>query len=239
MRILCTGHKGFIGSHLVPALEQAGHTVYGLDLKDNQDILLSRLPEVDAVIHLAAQADVMTSVEDPVADAQTNIIGTIRLAKEYQDTRFIFASSGGTIQETIESPYGMSKFCGEKYIELLCRDYVILRFPNVFGERGHSVIEKFLSGPVTIFGDGTATRQYVHVSDIVRGIIQSLTWPKGLYKLGNGKNISVLELAQTTGKPIAYAPKRKGELDHTPLENTTPNWQPQIDVIKYIKDAKN
>lgn len=226
MKTLITGHLGFIGSYLKGDI--------GLDKVEGNDITYCFLPDADVVIHLAAQADVMTSIEHPLYDAYVNICGTIRLAERYKDKRFIFASSGGCIQETIESPYGLSKFCAEEYIKLLCSDYVILRFPNIYGKGSRSVVDYFKDGEVKIFGDGSATRDYVHVSDLVEAIEAAKTWPKGTYSLGSGKNYSVLELAQATGKPITFLPKRKGEVHHSVVTNNSP-WKPKVDVLDYLK----
>ncbi len=233
-RILVTGHRGFIGSHLIAELPAA----IGLDLKDGQNILNCELPEADVVIHLAAQPGVIASVADPYHNAETNILGTIRLLEHYQDAKFIFSSSGGTIQETIESPYGLSKFCCEEYIKLLHDNYVILRFPNVYGMGSRSVIDKFLKEKqITVYGDGETYRIYAHVDDVVRAILLSLDWPKGTYKLGTTQRYKVIDLAEAVGKQINFAPARKGEITHSnsQLENTTPNWQAKINLMDYIR----
>lgn len=234
MKILITGHKGFIGSYLTKEINE----YIGLDIKEGNDILTCDLPEVDIIIHLAAEPDVLESVKDPFKNAKTNILGTIRLAKRYKNSKFIFSSSGGAIQETIESPYGLSKYCGEEYIKMLCNNYVILRFPNIYGKNSRSVIDKFLTKDIDIWGDGGATRTYVHVSDIVNGIVQSMKWENGLYKLGTNQNYTVLELAEATGKPMHFSPKKKGELTYSNLKNETPGWTDTIDAIKYIKQNK-
>lgn len=229
-KILITGHMGFIGSYLIKELDAVG-----LDIKEGNDILHCDLPDADLVIHLAAQPGVIASVQDPFNSARTNILGTVRLAKRYTDTRFIFASSGGTIQEKIESPYGLSKFCCEEYIKLLCNDYVILRFANIYGKGSRSVIDKFIHEDIHIYGDGTATRTYLYIDDLIQGILKSLDWPTGSYCFGSHQNYTVLQIAQAVGKPIQFEDWRKGELKHSSLKNTTPNWKPHMDVMEYIK----
>lgn len=233
---LITGDKGFIGSYLTKELPDS----LGMDKIDGQNILDTYLPNnVGTVIHLAAQTSVIDSISDPYNDAENNILGTIRLAEKYRDKLFIFASSGGAIQETIESPYGLSKFCAEEYIRMICKDYIILRFPNIYGEGSSSVVDKFINGPVNIYGDGSSTRDYVHVSDLVRAIVASQDWELGTYQLGSGKNTSVLELAQATGKPITHTDSIKGELQYSYVKNTAPDWEPTIDVLDYIKEQVN
>lgn len=242
-KILITGHRGFIGSHLVNFLqgdmELSNCEIEGLDLVDGQNILDCELPEADIVIHLAADSSVIESMKDPSGVAKTNILGTIRLVEKYKGKKFIFASSGGTIQETIESPYGLSKFCAEEYIKLLHNNFVILRFPNIFGPRSHSVVEKFINGPVNIFGDGSSSRDYVHVYDLILAIKESVGWKQGTYRLGSGKNTLTIDLAKATGKPINFLPKVSGELQHSFVKNDT-EWKPIIDVTEYIKkEMKN
>lgn len=230
--MIITGDRGFIGKHLTKQIDG-----YGIDIKQGKDILNCDLPESDTIIHLAAQTSVVLSVNAPIADAKINIIGTIRLARKYKKARFIFASSGGAIQEKIESPYGLSKFCGEEYIKMICDDYIILRFPNIYGSGSNSVVDKFKNDTVNIYGDGTATRDYVHVNDLIRAIKMSLTWESGTYQLGSGKNVSVQQLAEATGKQILYKDKREGELQHSKVKNTAPDWKPEIDVLEYISNA--
>ena len=228
--MIITGSQGFIGSYLVREFEAEP-----IDKKLGKDILDCDLPNTDVIIHLAAQTSVIDSIKDPQYDALNNIIGTIRLAKRYRNTRFIFASSGGAIQEKIESPYGLSKFCAEEYIKMLCNDYVILRFPNIYGQGSHSVVDKFINGDVEIYGDGSSTRDYVHVSDLIRAIKMSLHWPTGTYSLGSEKSVPVLDLAKATGKTIKFADRIEGELQYSQVPNNT-SWKPKIDVINYIKE---
>lgn len=234
-KILITGHQGFIGSYLTKVLPDT----IGLDKKSGSDILECQLPEADIVIHLAAEPGVVESVKDPFTNAYTNILGTIRLLQRYQDAKFIFASSGGTIQEKIESPYGLSKYVCEEYIKLLHNDYIILRFPNVYGRGSRSVVDKFLSEDnLTIYGDGHSYRIYAHIDDIVKAILLSLEWPKGTYKLGSNQRYSVLGIARAVGKPYSHAPARKGEITHlnSQLPNETPNWKTKVELMEYISE---
>jgi len=236
-RICVTGHMGFIGSYLMPFLPE---DTVGLDIKEGNDILSCDLPPADVIIHLAAQPGVIASVEDPYSNAETNILGTIRLLQHYKNAKFIFASSGGTIQETIESPYGLSKYTCEEYIKLLHDNYVILRFCNVYGPGSRSVVDKILRGDTdTLYGDGRTMRIYGHVADVVNAIVKSLEWPKGTYKLGSDQRYSVLEIFEACKKPFKFAPARKGEITHTnsQLPNETPNWEPKINLMRYIEDA--
>lgn len=207
----------------------------GLDIKEGNDILTCDLPDADIIIHLAAEPGVIASMENPYKNAETNILGTIRLLKRYPNAKFIFASSGGTIQDEIISPYGLSKKTCEEYIKLLSNNYVILRFPNVYGKGSRSVADKFLNNDIVIYGDGSQNRTYGYVDDIVKAILKSMDWKQGTYKLGGNQNYTVLEIAQAIGKPIKFEGKRKGELAHSSLDNVTPNWSAQVDLMDYIK----
>lgn len=247
-KILITGYQGFIGTYLTESFP-VGTEFTGLDIKngDFQDILTCDLPDADVVIHLAAEPGVVRSVEDPYTNARTNILGTIRLLERYKDAKFIFSSSGGTIQKSIESPYGLSKYVCEEYIKLLHDNYVILRFPNVYGKGSRSVADKWINeDTMTIFGDGQTYRIYAHVSDIVEAIKKSVDWePNETYKLGTDQRYTVLEVARYISglnhKPLYFMPARKGEITHphSELENTTPfyDWEAKINLMEYIKDV--
>jgi UDP-glucose 4-epimerase len=237
MNVVVTGHKGFIGTQLMKYLP----TATGLDIKDGNDILSCHLPDADIVIHLAAEPGVVKSMASPITNAETNIMGTLRLLQRYKDSKFIFASSGGTIQESIESPYGLSKYVGEEYLKLLHPNHVILRFCNVYGKGSRSVVDKWLNEEeLTIYGDGKTNRIYGHVSDIVAAILLALTWENGTYKLGSSQRYSVNAIAKAIGKPVKHVAPRPGEITHTrsQLFNETPNWEPKVDLMRYIKDVK-
>ncbi len=217
MKILVTGGAGFIGSHLVDRLVQEGHEVVVVDNlltgkrrnlnKEARfyrlDIQSSRLERVFnrerplLVMHLAAQVDVRRSVEDPIFDAQVNVIGTLNLleqAVKYGTRKVIFASSGGAIygeQDVFPapeshpirplSPYGISKLNGEQYLAYYQRisgiQHVILRYSNVYGPRQDPEGEagvvaiftgKMLAGEQPIInGNGRQTRDFVFVDDVV------------------------------------------------------------------------
>ena len=223
--MLLTGHRGFIGSRLAKFFP--GHL--GIDTKDGKDLLTCQLPKgVDLIYHLAAHASVENSWKDPVRDME-NISTTVRLAHEYQDAKIVFASSGAMINPS--SPYGFSKKCSTEYLQMFHKNAVVLVFPNIFGGP-RSVVDIFKGrDEVTIYGDGKQIRDYVHVDDIVMGLLRAKDWKPGTYYLGSGKGTSVLELAK--GKKINFEPARK-EARESILKNTTPDWSPTISVLDYI-----
>lgn len=217
-RILVTGGAGFIGSHIVDAYIGAGHEVTVIDNLSTGDRSnlnpkarfvegdlgsfdlagLLRDLNIQIVNHHAAQVDVRKSVDDPAADAEINIVASVRLIKAAVDAgveKFIFASSGGAAYgEPVEypqteshpiapmSPYGCAKASVEHYLRSFQitdgLPYVALRYANVYGPRQSTrgeagVIAIFANRllaaqAVTINGDGKQTRDYVFVEDVVR-----------------------------------------------------------------------
>jgi len=225
MRILVTGGAGFIGSHIVDALIDRGHRVTVLDnLSSGQEANLNRRAkfikgditnqkklesvfkrvEPEAIFHLAAQINVRASVENPILDAECNIIGSLRLidmAAKAGVKKFIFSSTGGAMfgddanypatekePMTPLSPYGLAKAGVEEYLRFYHRVHglpsVILRYSNVYGPRQNphgeaGGIAVFTSAMLegrnpTINGDGEQTRDYVYVGDVVKANLAAL-----------------------------------------------------------------
>jgi UDP-glucose 4-epimerase len=244
---MVTGGAGFIGSHVVDALLARGDEVTVVDNlstgKRERVNEGARLLEVDirdadalgaafaeaqpeAVFHLAAQADVRVSVDDPAFDADVNVRGTIRVLEAARDrgAQVVFSSTGGAIYGECErpasedwprqpfSPYGTSKLAGEEYLAMENRLYgtrhVSLRFANVYGPRqdphGEAGVVAIFFGKLargetpTIFGDGLQTRDYVYVGDVVDATLRALGRDGGVYNVGTGIETSVVELADAT-----------------------------------------
>ena len=230
MRFLVTGHRGNIGSKLVNQLLLEDWI--GIDTKDGKNILTCELPEnVDVIYHLAAHAPVPFSWEDPVRTME-NIASTVKLACKYPDAKIIFASTGATLDPS-SSPYAFSKWCASEYLKRYHKNAVILYFPNIFGQP-RSVVDIFKGrDEVVIYGDGTQIRDYVHIDDIVKGLLLAQKWPPGEYFMGSGIGTSLLELAE--GKKAIFKEARK-EAKESILSNDTPNWHPTINVIDYINE---
>jgi UDP-glucose 4-epimerase len=217
MKVLVTGGAGFIGSHLVDRLVQEGHEVVVVDnLSTGKrrnlnravrfcklDIQSWRLERVfrnerpHVVMHLAAQMDVRKSVENPIFDAEVNVLGTLNVLQQavrHGVRKVVFSSSGGAIygeQETYPaseshvtrplSPYGISKLCGEQYLSYYQRvsglQIASLRYANVYGPRqdpdGEAgvvaiFIQKLLNNEqAVVHGNGRQTRDFVYVEDVV------------------------------------------------------------------------
>ena len=241
MRAIVTGGAGFIGSHVADALVARGEEVHVLDnlvggrrenvpedarlhegdIRSDADAVFDEV-RPKACFHLAAQADVRVSVQDPAYDADVNVLGTLRVleaARRY-GTKVVFASTGGAIYGECEAPapedaerrplapYGTSKLAGEEYLatynRLYASGHVSLRYGNVYGLRQDphgeaGVVAIFMGllagdGTPRIFGDGQQTRDYVFVGDVVDATLAALDHPGGVLNVGTGVETSVLEL---------------------------------------------
>jgi UDP-glucose 4-epimerase len=230
------------------------------------DALADARPEV--VFHLAAQIDVRRSVADPVADAATNVLGTLQVLElaRAHDAQVVFASTGGAIYGECEhpateaaerrpvSPYGTSKLAAEEYLAAWNRLYgtshVALRLGNVYGPRQDphgeaGVVAIFLSRirdgqQGTIFGDGSQTRDYVFVQDVVRAFVAAVGADGGVFNVGTGIETSVRELwqgcteAAGLGAEAAQAESRLGELQRSSLDagraERTLGWRAEVDL---------
>lgn len=228
MKLLVTGGAGFIGSHITDALIEKGHEVVVvdnllmgklenvnpkakfvlMDIRAKEISKLFSIEKFDAIFHLAAQMDVRKSVEDPIYDADVNVLGTLNLlqnAVQHHVKKIIFASTGGAVYgEQHEfpcseehptqpvSPYGITKLTVEKYLHFYSVEYglryVTLRLANVYGPRQNPHGEagvvaiftgKLLSGGEPIInGDGKQTRDYVYVGDVVEANLRALEYPE-------------------------------------------------------------
>lgn len=224
-RVLVTGSRGFIGSHLVERLRELGWSVVEVDLKIGSNVLDFKSQErFDVVFHLAGLISVPESMEKPVDYLVNNVVGTKRLLENVSFDRFVFASSSSAGFES--TVYGLSKLFGEW---LMPSTSVCLRFTNVFGEGqvdGHvfpGMLKRILGGesPI-IFGDGSQRRDYVYVKDLVEELIlfadNSVC---GVFDVGYGRNYSTLEicnlLLRECGSDLepVFVSERRGDVDFT------------------------
>ncbi len=238
MNILVTGHRGFVGSRLFKALKEYGDAeITGLDFKDPKEHLLScRLPyPIDLIYHLAAYKSVEESWQYPMRYLQ-NVATTVRLAQEYPEAKIIHASSAATLQ-LFPSPYGFFKEEASQYLYKFHKNALNLILPNIYGgeQEQNSVVDTFKGKEeVTIHGDGTQVRDYVHVDDIVAALLKAKDWEPGKYFVGTNIGTSVLDLAKHKKKVFAE-PRSGGKEPHVSvLPNTTPDWHHTINVMDYI-----
>jgi UDP-glucose 4-epimerase len=202
----------------------------------------------EAVYHLAAQIDVRRSVDDPSMDVHQNVGGTaavLEAARQAGARRVVLASTAGVYgdpdqlpiaeQEPVAplSPYGASKAAAESYLSLFSRLYDVstlsLRMSNVYGPRQNphgeaGVIAIFCSAaaegrPVTVFGDGTQTRDFVYVEDVVQAFAAAGRCDeRGAINLSTGVETSLVELAVALGLETEPGPERLGEISRSSLD---------------------
>ena len=277
--ILVTGGAGFIGSHVVDTLLDAGKRVVVLDnFSTGKRANLSRWANhaalhvvvcdvahgifaalapitrehgpIARIVHLAAQVSVVHSVQNPLVDMSVNYGGTLHVleyARAHGVKKVAFASSAAVYGdvETVPvaedapcqpmSPYGIDKLASELALDYYASVHgvacSVLRFFNVYGPRQDpsspysGVISIFADRakagkPLTIYGDGSQTRDFVYVADVVRALVAAVDDgnSRKVANVGTGGEISVLELAMTIvelcgkGSTISHAPARAGEI---------------------------
>ena len=217
MKVLVTGGAGFIGSNVADGLLEKNYEVvivddlsngrkenipeeakfYKCDIRDKKLYSMFKEEKPDIVIHNAAQLSVRISVENPLMDADINIMGGLNVigaCHRYNVDKIIFASSGGTVYGEQKyfpadeehptgpiSPYGVAKLATEKYLYYFYKTYglkyISLRYANIYGPRqdpyGEAGVVAIFSSKIlegknpTINGDGLQTRDYVYVGDVV------------------------------------------------------------------------
>jgi UDP-glucose 4-epimerase len=230
----------------------------------------------DVIFHLAAQIDVRKSVADPANDARINVEGTANMlsaAQAHGVPRFVNTSTGGAIYGEVrqipapedhpvapEAPYGLSKFCAEQYCEIFTRLHglstVSLRYGNVYGPRQDPLGEagviaifcgKLLDGgKATIFGDGTQTRDYVYVDDVVDANLRAAeSDTTGPINIGVGKEKSVLDVVEILNEHARdgfqpdHAPERPGEVLRSALDPSRAReelgWEAKVELDDGLK----
>lgn len=227
----------------------AGVEVIEGDVRDAEAVARA-VEGVEAVIHLAAFGNVADSITDPLENFEVNARGTLvalEAAARAGARRFIFASTGGALigdapapvdESSLPrpiSPYGASKLCGEGYCHAFRGSYgletVALRFANVYGPRSEhkkGVVTTFVkralrAEPLVVYGDGSATRDFIYVDDLCAGIAAALASPaaEGVIHLASERETAIGELARLvidiTGAdvPVQCVPRRRGEVERS------------------------
>ncbi|MDM7327512.1 MAG: SDR family oxidoreductase [Thermosynechococcus sp. Uc] len=297
MRILVTGGAGFIGSHLVDRLMEAGHEVICLDnyftgTKRNllrwlghpnfelirHDITDPIRLEVDQIYHLACPASPVHYQYNPVKTIKTNVMGTLHmlgLAKRVK-ARFLLASTSEVYGDPLVHPQAESywghvnpiglRSCydeGKRVAETLTFDYHrqnnvdvrVARIFNTYGPRmqvndgrvvSNFIVQALQGVPLTVYGDGSQTRSFCYVSDLVEGLIRLMNSDYiGPVNLGNPEEYTVLELAQKIQalinpgveiqfKPLPSDDPQRRRPDIT-LARTVLDWQPIVPLLEGLQ----
>lgn len=226
---------------------------------------------IDFISHHAAQISVPRSIEDPKETLEINAKGTLNVLKAAQENKVkkvVFASSSAVYGDTENlpiresepvkplSPYAVSKLLGEYYCQTFSHLYdletTVFRYFNIFGERQDpnspyaAAIPKFIElakqkKPLTIFGDGKQTRDFVHVSDVVEANIKAFNTKTDAQpiNIGSGEKIEVSNLASMISSNITHEPEREGDIKHSlaniSLAKELLNFQPKQDLSAGIK----
>ena len=256
MRYLVTGGCGFIGSKLVASLAPDNEVhVYDINVRNTIENVSYLPPDkqylnyasYDVIFHLGAVASIRSGFTDPIRSVETNIVETVRLLDEIKEsgTKLVFISSC-TVYCDKDSPYSISKKVGEQYCkmyqELFGTNISIARIGNAYGDpdtRGivYRLINQRLNNqPLTITGDGTQTRDFIHVDDIVAGLIK-ISSLNGTFDLCSGTIYNINQLAEVLGGPIQYIPLPPCEgFKAWPVVPNIPDWEPQISITGYLKE---
>jgi UDP-glucose 4-epimerase len=244
------------------------------DIREPQDELFAGVKPT-VCYHLAAQIDVRASVAQPDHDAHINVLGTVNLLQAALEhgTQIVFSSTGGALYGECDgpatedaprlplSPYGASKLAAEEYLATYNRLYgtkhVSLRYGNVYGPRqdphGEAGVvaiffDRLIAGEAPkVFGDGSATRDYVYVGDVVRATLAAAENDGGVFNIGTGRETSVVELLELcqriagTNVDATFVAERPGELQRSVLDPSRAvdelGWRPERSLEEGLRET--
>jgi len=280
MRALVTGGCGFVGSNLVDKLIELGWDVVVIDDLSSgnprwrndktryifADLSLvletTKFSKIDVIFHLAAEARIQPSYENPLRWQQSNILGTAAVCEYAKNNKckVVLAGSSSCYGGKFMNPYTFSKKISEEVCQMYSKVFntstVTARFFNVYGPRNPligeftPIIAKFeqlrkAGKPLTVIGDGEQRRDFTHVFDICDGLIKlsEQEWSGEIFNLGTGTNYSINELVEMFGCEKEHLPARPGESRETKADisamTEATGWKPQYSLKKYINELKN
>jgi UDP-glucose 4-epimerase len=228
---------------------------------------------IDFVFHLAAESRLQPAILNPIEAVTKNVVGTctvLQCAREAGVKKVIYSSTSSayglnkypnyeTDPNDCLNPYSVSKVAGEELCKMYTNLYgiktIIFRYFNVYGERspttgqyapviGIFLRQKNANEPLTIVGDGSQKRDFVHVHDVANAnVLAALTdipdeYYGQVYNIGSGENISILEIAKIISDNYVHIPPRDGEAKTTlsciHKAKTLLNWQPNVKLLEWI-----
>ena len=281
-KAIVTGGCGFVGSNLVDQLIEQSYQVVVIDdlsygkkencnpaaeyiFDDFKKILKNdmKITEgTDMVFHLAAEARIQPSFNNPLYTCENNSYGTAIVCEfaRKNNSMIIYSGSSTYYGGVYLNPYAFAKWQGEEVIRMYTEIFKIksgiARFFNVYGPRNPqigqytpvvAIFERQSSQgkPLTLVGDGEQRRDFTHVYDICSGLIaiSKKDRKSEAYNLGTGTNYSMNELADMFGGEKFYLPARPGEARNTLADITKSKvelgWFPTIKLPDYIREVKN
>ncbi|WFD11121.1 NAD-dependent epimerase/dehydratase family protein [Tepidibacter hydrothermalis] len=248
---------------------------YKMDICDEDVLKIFENEKFDIVYHMAAQINVQKSIKDPIYDANVNVIGTINILEAcrknnvkkiiYSSTAAVYGNPDylGIDEKHHKQPisfYGLSKLSPEYYISIYSKlynlDYTILRYSNVYGIRDDKngeggvisiFLDRIINGKsIKIFGDGSATRDYIYVEDVVDANINSMKYGnREIFNIGTGKHTSVLELfkiirnIENKDINVVFEDERPEDIKHSYFEINKSlsmlNWNPKFSLEQGLR----
>ena len=240
------------------------------DVSTQTDLLSQAFKDVDTVYHLAARADIVPSIELPLRYYEVNVTGTLNVCRASHEAgvkSLVYAASSSCYgipdcfpttelaEIRPQYPYALTKRLGEEIVLHWGKVYGIrslsLRFFNVYGTRARTsgtygavfgvfLAQKLANVPYTIVGDGTQTRDFTYVSDVVNAIVTVGFEGVGnsIYNIGSGNTVSINRIVELLGGQYIYIPKRPGEPDSTFADITKviseTSWRPEVSIEEGI-----
>jgi len=251
MKIWISGGSGYIGINLRRHLQELDCTYFNFDATLDYDIMDQRkvyqtMKGCDVAIHLAALGDT-TYCERNVEEAvEINIIGTMNITQATRDLQLPLIYPSTFAAKTSHNVYGLTKRLAE--IAVLNSYGIVLRLSNVYGGLGYMTRKKTAMAnfvgckragiQAEIMGDGSATRDFIHVDDVCQAFIKAIGAPPGIYEICTGSQTSIKDLADMIGVEYEFTASRRGDIDFIDGKPDADalGWYPEISLEKGLKE---